>query len=303
MAGVITVGSTPKLLWPGLNAIWGLSYDEGKMQWPEIFDRYTSTKNYEEDVGLTGTGLLKEKANGAAIEYDSMKQSYVTRYTHVTYGLGYIITREELEDVLYPQFGPQRTRALAFSAMQTKEIICANILNRAFSGSYPGADGVSLINAAHPLSGGTASNTLDHAADFSEDALEELLIRIGLATDDRGLKINISGLKLIGPPQLRYDFQRVLGNPERPATANRDINAIYQLGDLSQGFVINKYLTDPDAWFIKTDIPDGLKLFQRRPIEFGQDNDFETENSKNKVTERYSAGCTDWRGIFGSPGA
>jgi hypothetical protein len=303
MAGVITTGSTPKLLWPGLNAIWGLEYKQHMSEWPEIFEKYVSRKNYEEDIGLTGTGLMREKPQGAPVEYDSMKQSYLTRYTHAVYALGYIITREELDDCLYPEFGPQRTRALAFSANQTKEIVAANILNRAFDPLYIGADGKSLINNDHPLSGGVSSNALDVAADLSEAALEEALVKISLLVDDRGKRINIQGTKLIVPPQLQFEAERILGNPERPDTANRDVNAMYQMGMFPQGFVVNHYLIDPDAWFIKTNCPDGLKLFQRWPIEFTNDNDFDTENAKFKATERYAFGWTDWRGIFGSPGA
>jgi hypothetical protein len=304
MAGIINTGSTPKLLWPGLNKLWGMTYSQYANEWVEFLDKNTSDKNYEEDVGLTGTGLFREKPQGAAIEYDSMKQSYITRYTHVVWGLGYMITREELEDVLYPQFGAQRTKQLAFSANQTKEIIAANVLNNAFSGSYVGGDGVQMISNLHPLSGGGyGSNALDVDADLSEAALEEALIKIGSLVDDRGKRIAVMGMKLIVPISLQFEAQRILGNPERPGTAERDINAMYQMGKLPQGWVLNHYLDDQDAWFIKTNCPDGMKLFERRAIQFEQDNDFDTENAKFKATERYSVGWTDWRGVFGSQGA
>jgi len=304
MAGIINTGSTPKLLWPGLNALYGMTYNQHVVEWTEFLDKHTSDKNYEEDVGLTGTGLFKEKVSGGAIEYDSMKQSYITRYTHVVWALGYIITREEMEDVLYPQFGAQRTKQLAFSANQTKEIVAANVLNNAFSNSHLGGDGVCMISNQHPLSGGGyGSNALDVDTDLSEAALEEALIKIGSLVDDRGKKINIMGMKLIVPIQLQFEAQRILGNPERPGTAERDINAMYQMGKLSQGWALNHYLDDPDAWYIKTNCPDGMKLFQRRENQFEQDNDFDTENGKFKSTERYSVGCTDWRGVFGSQGA
>jgi len=303
MSGIISTGSTPKLLWPGLDEIWGLAYKEKIPQWRELFEINYSDKNYEEDVGLTGMGLAPVKVEGEALSYDTMKQSFITRYTNVAYSIGFVITREEIADNLYKQFGAQRAKNVAYSMHQTKENVAANIFNRAFNNSYAGGDGVSLVNALHPTEGGTLSNTLTVAADLSEAALEQAIIDIDQFRDNRNNHIEVKALKLLVPPSLRFDAARILKNPQRPATADRDINAMYTLGVLPQGYTVNNYLTDTDAWFVLTDCPSSLKYFERSAPVFESDNDFTTKNALFSGYERYSFGFTDWRGIYGSPGA
>jgi len=298
----ITRNSFAKALWPGINAWWGQAYDEHQPEYVELFDSYNDSRAYVEDVGMTTFGLAPEKPEGTSIAYDQEQQTYTTRYTHVTYGLGFIITREMYEDDQYDIVGERRTRGLAFSMNQTKENVAANVYNRAFDNSYPGGDGVSIINDEHPnFTGGTSSNKID--ADFSEAALEQAAIDIMRYTNDRGLLISAMPRKLIIPPELVFEAERILGSPGRVGTANNDLNALASTGKFPEGYVVNHYLTDPNAWFIRTNTPDGMKHFQRRPVEFTIDNDFETENAKYKATERYSFGCTDWRGIYGSEGA
>ena len=303
MAGVITTGSTPKLLWPGLNAIWGMEYNEYPPEWKQLFEMNYSDKNYEEDVALTGMGLAPVKSEGESLQYDTMKQSYVSRYSNVAYSIGFVITREEIEDNLYAQFGAQRSRNVAYSMHQTKENVGANIFNRAFSGSYLGGDGVSMINSTHPVEGGSFSNTLTVAADLSEASLEQALIDISNFRDNRNNRIQVKGRCLAVPPSLMFEAQRILKNPERPGTADRDINAMYSMGLLPDGFKTNHFFSDSDAWFILTDCPNGLKYFERAAPRFESDNDFTTKNALFSGYERYSFGWTDPRGIFGSPGA
>jgi hypothetical protein len=302
MAGVISTGSTPKLLWPGLTDIWGLAYNQYPQEWKDLFQSMVSNKNYEEDVGLTGMGLAEVKPEGAALKYDTMKQSFVTRYTNVVYSKGYIITEEEIDDNLYPQFGRDRTENVAFSMVQTKENVGANIFNRAFNNSYPGGDGVSMVNASHPTEGGLLSNTLSVAANLSEAALEDALVDISQFRDNRNNHITIKGRCLAIPSQLMFEATRILKNPQRPDTANRDISAMYQMGVLPEGIKVNHYFSDTNAWFILTNCPKGLKHFQRKAPSFAQDNDFSTKNALFSGSERYSFGWTDWRGVYGSPG-
>lgn len=301
---VITSNSFAKSLWPGINAWWGKAYDEHSEEFTELFDTFSSEKAYEEDVGITSFGLAPVKGEGTSIQYDSEQQGYVTRYSHVTYGLGFIITREIYEDDLYDVVGQRRARGLAFSMRQTKENVAANVYNRAFDNDYAGGDGVSMINTDHPLvAGGTFSNRLETDSDLSEAALEQASIDIMKYTDDRGLRISVVPQKLIVPPDLVFEAERILGTPNRVGTANNDINALRSLSKLPEGFVVNHYLTDENAWFIRTNIPDGMKHFVRRGVEFAIDNDFDTENAKFKATERYSFGWTDPRAVFGTPGA
>jgi hypothetical protein len=303
MAGVISTGSTPKLLWPGLSAIWGLAYDEYMPEWKETFEMWRSDKNYEEDVAMTGMGLAPVKGEGTALQYDTMKQSFVSRYTNVAYAIGFVITREEVADNLYAEFGQQRAQNVAFSMHQTKENVGANTYNRAFNASYVGGDGVSLINASHPTEGGTLSNTLSVAADLSEAALEQALIDISQFRDNRNNHIRVLGRCLLVPPTVMFEANRILKNPERPATTDRDINAIYSMGLLPDGIKVNHYLTDTDAWFIVTNCPNGLKYYEREAPRFESDNDFATKNALFSGYERYSFGWTDWRSVYGSPGA
>ena len=303
MAGIITTGSHPKALWPGMHKFFGRTYNEHPMEWSQIFEAESSEKNYEEDTEVTGFGLAPVKAQAASVSYDSETQGPTKRYTHVTYGLGYIVTREELEDNLYEVVSKRRIKALAYSVRQTEETVAANILNRAFNSSYTGADGKEMIATDHPTVNGTQSNELTTAADLSEASLEDLMIQIAESVNSRGLKIALMPKKLIVPPGLMFEAERLLASSLQSGTANNDVNAIKSMGMIKGGACVNHYLTDTDAWFLQTDAPSGLMRFNRRATEFKQDNDFDTENAKAKTTLRFSVGWTDWRGIFGSPGA
>lgn len=297
-------GSFAKLLWPGLNAIYGKTYGEHTTEYTDLFETFSSDRAYEEDLGLTGFGLAQVKDEGAPISYDSEYQGFVTRYVHVVYGLGFIITREIMEDDLYDKVGGQKAQELAFSMRQTKENVGANVYNRAFNASYKGGDGVQLLASTHPnVTGGTWSNVLATAADLSEASLEQSCIDIMKMTNDRGLKISIMPQSLHIPVDLAFEAERILKTPYRVGTANNDINVLYAQSKFPKGVKINHYFTDPDAWFIRTNVPNGMKHWQRRKAEFATDNDFETENAKFKATERYSFGWTDPRCIFGTPGA
>lgn len=300
---VITTGSNPKLLWPGLREIWGLTYDEYAPDWAPLFDHTVSNKNYEEDVGLTGMGLARVKAEGDAVTYDSQKQSFVSRYINVAYSAGYIITREEMEDNQYPEVGPQRTKNVAFSMHQTKENVGANIFNRAFNSLYPGGDGVSLVSDSHPTEGGLLSNTLPIAADLSEASIEQALIDISLFRDNRNNLVKIMGEALVIPPVLMFEATRILKNPQRPGTAERDISAMYMMGVLPRGIYVNHFFEDQKAWFILTNCPVGLKYQERSAPRLEDDNDFDTKNLKVSGYERYAFGWSDWRRVYGSPGA
>lgn len=303
MAGVITTGSHPKALWPGMHKFFGREYAEWPEEWSQIFDAESSDKAYEEDTEVTGFGLAPVKAQAGAVQFDSESQGPTKRYTHVTYGLGYIVTREELEDNLYEIVSKRRIKALAFSMRQTEEIVCANILNRAFNTSYTGGDGKAMIVSDHPTVAGNQSNVLTTAADLSEASIEDLCIQIMNATNSRGLKISLMPQKLVVSPSEAFNAERIIKSSLQSGTANNDINAIKSMGLLAKGITVNHYLTDTDAWFIKTNAPNGLTRFNRRAVEFKQDNDFDTENAKAKATMRFSAGWTDWRGIYGTPGA
>lgn len=300
---MINTGAISKALRPGVNSWFGLSYNQYPEEWKEIFDMETSIMNFEEDVNVHGFGLATIKPEGSAISYDTMQQSILQRYIHVTYALGYIISREAIEDNLYVKLAQQRTEALARSMKQTKENIAANILNRAFTSSYVGADALSLCNSAHLLTkGGTLSNVPTIAADLSEVSLEQAMIDIGGFVDDASLRMMAKGMKLIIPRQLQFEAERILNSVLRSGGADNDLNALKSLGMLPGGAVMNHYLTSPSAWFVKTDVQNGLKMFQRRALEVENDTDFDTENVKFKSSERYSFGWTDFRGIYGSNG-
>lgn len=303
MAGIITTGNHPKALWPGMHAFWGRMYAEHPVEYDKVFDMETSSKNYEEDTEVTGFGLAPVKTQGGSVAYDSETQGPTTRYTHVAYGLGYIVTREERDDNLYEVVSKRRIKALAFSMRQTHEITTANIFNRAFNASYVGGDGKEMIATDHPTLNGTQSNELAVAADLSEASLEDLLIQIMNAANSRGHRIALMGKKLIVPPALAFTAQRIVKSDLQNDTANNAINAIRSMGLLPEGIMVWHYLTDADAWFVKTNAPNGLTHFQRTSIEFTRDNDFDTDNAKAKAYERYRAGWTDWRSIYGSPGA
>lgn len=300
----ITTGNFAKALWPGVNSWYGKSYNEHKVEWTDLFDQYSSSKSYEEDMGITSFGLASAKPEGAAITYDEERQGFLTRYSHVVYANGFVVTREMVEDDQYSVVAQKRAKGLAYSMRQTKENIAANVYNRAFSGSYLGGDGLELCSDAHVnVAGGTWSNEPSTAADLSEAALEQACISIGKWTDDRGLQINVMPKSLIIPVDLSFEAERILKTPYRVGTADNDINALYTTGKFPGGIKINHYLSDTDAWFLRTDVADGMKCFQRRALQFAIDNDFDTENAKFKAVERYSFGWTDPRAIYGSPGA
>ena len=301
---VITSSSFAKLLWPGLNSIYGKEYADYPVEWDKLFEKNTSDRAYEEDLGLSSFGLASVKAEGAPITYDSERQGFTSRYNHVVYALGFIITREIYEDDQYGKVGAQKAKALARSMRQTKEINGANIYNRAFSGSgYLGGDGKTLIASDHPnVAGGTFSNVIGTAADLSEAALEQAVIDIAGFRDDRGLLIAAKPEKLVIPYQLQFEAKRILGSDGRVGTDLNDPNVLKDMGIFSN-VITNHYLTDSDAWFILTNVKDGLKYFERRGDQFEMDNDFDTENAKFKATARYSFGWTDPRAIYGSAGA
>jgi hypothetical protein len=300
---VINTSNFAKALWPGINAWYGKAYSEFSPEWDKLFDKYTSRKAFEEDVGTSGFGLAVVKGEGAPISYDSERQAFITRYSHVVYALGFIITREIFDDDQYDVVGQRKAQGLAFSMRQTKEIVAANVYNRAFNSSYVGGDGKELLATDHPnFAGGTWSNELTTAADLSEASLEQASIDIGGFTNDRGLAIKVLPKTLIIPRHLAFEAKRILGTDGRVGTANNDINALKSLGIVPE-VIVNHYLTDTDAWFIRTDVKDGMKYFERRGDEFGMDQDFDTENAKYKATARYSFGWTDPKALFGSPGA
>jgi hypothetical protein len=300
---VINSGSFAKALWPGVNAWYGKAYGEYETEWPKLFEKNTSTRAFEEDGGVSSFGLALVKHEGSGITYDSERQGFTTRYQHVVYALGFIITREMMEDDLYDIVGQKKAKGLAMSMRQTKEVVGANVYNRAFNASYTGGDGVSLVNASHPnVAGGTWSNQIGVAADLSEAALEQAVIDIAAFTNDRGLLINVKPKTLIIPRSLPFEAKRILETVGRPGTNNNDLNALKDMG-MIPSVVMNHYLTDQDAWFIRTNVGDGMKYFERRADEFDMDNDWDTENAKFKATARYSFGWTDPRGIYGSAGA
>jgi len=299
----ISTGNHPKALWPGVAGWFGARYNEHSRQYTKLFEVKTSTKNYEELVQQTGFGLAPVKPEGSATAYDSHQQGYVSRGVNVAYSLGYNVTREELADNLYEAVSMRRAGSLAFSFGQTREQVGANVYNRAFSPSYVGGDGVELLSTAHPSVSGNQSNELATAADFSEAALEDLTIQIMNATDPKGLKISITPKCLIVPTSLVYETERVLKSNLRVDTANNDINAIKSMGVIPE-VVVNNYLTDTDAWFIRTGgVEDGLVWYDREGVQFTKDSDFDTDNAKAKGYMRFVAFWGDWRSLYGSPGA
>lgn len=301
----ITRSSFPKQLTEGLNASFGLEFRELPAEWSKVFDTYTSNKAFEEDLLLTGFGPAPIKGEGEAYSEDEARQGWTARYQHITVGMKFSITQEALEDNLYMQLGTRYARAMARSMRETKEVMAANILNRAFdtTGAYVGGDGKQLCATDHPLLwSGTGSNALSTPADLSETALEDIAIMIRTAVDDRGLPIALKAKKIVIPPQLEYVAARLLRTPLRPGTNENDINAIRTLGTFPEDPVVLTRLTDSSAWFIKSDVMDGLKHFQRKAIEKGSDEDPNTGNLIFRSRERYSLNFSDWRGIYGSPG-
>lgn len=300
---VISTGAHPKALWPGVHAFVMGEYSEHPAEWSKIFATESSRMAYEEDVETSGFGLAQVKTEGAAVAYDSHSQGFVKRYTHVAYGLGYIVTREENDDNLYKSRSFKRGRMLAFSFRTTKEIVHANILNRAFDSNYQGGDAKELCATDHATLIGNQQNELTTPADLSEASLEDMLTLIMQAKNSRGHPIALRGKMLIVDPTNAFNAERILKSTLQNDTNLNAVNAIRSMGLLPGGAMVNHYLTDPDAWFIKTDVPNGLTSFERTGFEFTQDNDFDTLNAKAKGYERYSAGWTDWRTLYGSAGA
>ena len=293
-----------KELEPGLNALFGLEYNRYENEHAEIYETEASDRAFEEEVMLSGFGSAPVKAEGGAVTFDDANESFTARYTHETIAMAFAITEEAIEDNLYDRLAARYTRALARSMSNTKQVKAANVLNNAFNSSFKGGDGVELCSDAHPiLSGGTLRNELATAADLSETSLEQALIDISSFVDERGLKISLQGVKLIIPKELQFTAERILRSPQRVGTADNDINALANMGMIPQGYVINHFLTDTDAFFITTDAPNGMKMFVRSPIKTAIEGDFDTGNVRFKARERYSFGFSDPRGIFGSPGA
>ena len=292
-----------KELEPGLNALFGLEYGRYDAEHTEIFDTETSDRAFEEEVMLSGFGNARVKSEGGSIVYDNATETFTARYTHETIALGFAITEEAVEDNLYDRVSARYTKALARSMANTKQVKAANVLNNAFDSNFPGGDGVELCSTAHPLVTGTLSNELAVAADLNEASLEQALIDIAAFTDERGLLISTQGRKLIIPSELQFVADRLTQSTLRVGTADNDINATRNMGMVPEGYTVNHYLTDPDAFFIKTDIPNGFKLFQRSPIRTSMEGDFDTGNVRYKARERYSFGFSDPRCVFGSPGA
>ena len=303
MAGIITTGTPPKALWPGVKAWWGQVYQEHPEEYKALFDVESSKQNYEEEVQLTGFGLASVKSEGQSAVYDSEIQGFTTRYTHIAYALGYIVTKEEIDDNLYMSVSKKRAGALAMSFRQTKENVAANIYNRAFNATYLGGDGVSLCSTAHPnTSGGTWANKPSVDVDLSESALEDAITAIHGLTDDRGLLIAVQPKTLHIARQNWFNANRILKSVYTPGSANNDVNVIKATNALPGGIHMNHYFTAPNAWFLRTDIREGMKFFERHSITFDQDNDFDTMNAKAKGYERYSCGWTDPRAVWGVNG-
>ena len=292
-----------KELEPGLNALFGLEYKNYADEHAEIFDVENSDRAFEEEVMLSGFANASVKPEGSGVNYDTAQESFTARYTHETLALAFSITEEAIEDNLYDRLASRYTKALARSMANAKQVKAANVLNNAFSSSFTGGDGVELCSAVHPIVAGTFKNELSTAADLNETSLEQALIDIAAMTDERGLKIAAKGVKMIIPSALQFTAERLMKSQGRTATADNDINAVGSMGMIPQGYVVNHYLTDTDAFFIKTDVPNGLKMFVRAPIKTAMEGDFETGNVRYKARERYSFGFSDPRGIFGSPGA
>ena len=301
-AGVITTGSFAKALYPGVSKWYGKAYAEHDEEYPKLFEMSSMTRAWIEEVSVSSFGLLAVRGEGAQTTMDSEQQGFITRYTPTEYSLGFIITRNMLDDDLYAVVGERRAKGLAFSVRQTVETVAANVYNRAFNSSYTGGDGVSLLNAAHVnIAGANYANQLATAADLSEASLEQARIDLMKFTNDRGLKISIMPKSLIVPVDLVNEAEKILKTPTTPFSAELTVNVAK--GIFPGGLIVNHYLTDTDAWFIRTNSPDGMKFMWRKEPKFDTDNDFLTDNAQYKVVTRFVAGWTDPRGLFGSAGA
>ena len=292
-----------KELLPGLNALYGLEYDKYENEHTEIYETETSDRSFEEEVKLSGFGAAPVKAEGASISYDNAQEHYTARYNHETVAMGFSITEEAMEDNLYDSLSARYTKALARAMAYTKQTKAAALLNTGFT-TFSSGDGVSLFNTAHPtVGGGTNANRLAVNADLNETSLEQAVIDIAAFTDERGLLIAARPRKMIVPPALMFVATRLLQTELRTGTADNDTNALRSNGSIPEGYRVNHYLTDTDAFFITTDIPNGMKHFVRTPMATAMDGDFDTGNVRYKARERYSFGVSDPLGIFGSPGA
>ena len=291
-----------KELEPGLNALFGLEYKRYENQHAEIYTTESSDRAFEEEVMLSGFANAAVKPEGQGVQFDDAQETFTARYTNETIALAFAITEEAIEDNLYDRLASRYTKALARSMANTKQIKGAAVLNNGFNAAFAGGDGVALFSAAHPTLAGSFSNTLATASDLNETSLEQSLIDVAAFTDERGLKIAARGMKLVIPSALQFTADRLLNTQGRVGTADNDINAIKNMGMIPQGYTVNHYLTDTDAWFVKTDVPNGLKHFTRAPIKTTMEGDFDTGNVRYKARERYVFGFSDPRGIYGSPG-
>ena len=293
-----------KELEPGLNALFGLEYARYEDEHTMIFDTESSDRAFEEEVMLSGFAEAPVKSEGAQISYDTGQETWTARYTHETSALAFSLTEEAMEDNLYDSLSARYTKALARSMNQTKQVKAANVLNNGFSTTYPGGDAKPLMTTDHPtVSAGDQSNEPSTAADLNETSLENAMIDIAAFKDERGLKTNVQARRLIVPPALQFVADRLVNTPGRVSTADNDINALRNMNAIPDGYSVNHYLTDTDAFFIRTDAPNGLKHFVRTAMSTGMEGDFETGNVRYKARERYSFGWSDWRGVYGSPGA
>ena len=299
----ISRGQLVKELEPGLNALFGLEYKRYENQHAEIFDTENSDRAFEEEVMLSGFANAQVKPEGSGVTFDNAQETFTARYTHETIALAFSITEEAIEDNLYDRLASRYTKALARSMANTKQVKAANVLNNAFNSSFTGGDGVELCSRVHPTVAGTFANELATAADLNETSLEQSLIDIAAMTDERGLKIAARGVKMIIPSELQFTAERLMKSQGRTGTADNDINAIVSMGMIPQGYRVNNYLTDTDAFYIITDVPNGMKMFTRAPLTTAMEGDFDTGNVRYKARERYSFGVSDPRGIFGVEGA
>jgi len=293
-----------KELLPGLNALFGLEYARYGEEHQEIYETETSERSFEEETKLSGFSAAPVKNEGSAIAYDNAQEAWTARYNHETIALGFSLTEEEIEDNLYDSLAARYTKGLARAMSYTKQVKAAAVLNNGFSAAYTGGDGVALFSAAHPLvSGGTNSNTPATQADLNETSLENAVIQIAAWTDERGLLIAAKPKKLVIPPALQFVATRLLETELRVGTNNNDINAIKNNGSIPDGYTVNHFLTDTNAWFLTTDVPNGMKHFVRTPLSNSMDGDFDTGNVRYKTRERYSFGWSDPLGMYGSSGS
>ena len=300
----ISRGQLVKELEPGLNALFGLEYNRYENQHAEIYTTESSDRAFEEEVMLSGFAQAQVKPEGSGVTFDNAQETYTARYSHETIALAFSITEEAIEDNLYDRLASRYTKALARSMANTKQVKAVSpLINGLPSGSFTSGDGVTLFNTAHPTISGTVKNTLTVAADLNETSLEQSLIDIAAMTDERGLKIAARGVKMIIPSELQFTAERLMKSAGRVGTADNDVNAIVSMGMIPQGYRINNFLTDTDAFYILTDVPNGMKYFERAPIKTAMEGDFDTGNVRYKARERYSFGVSDFRGIFASPGA